>query len=144
MWCRYIVCMLALAQLAWAGGGDYFQRAMVMQMDATQCQAARPSILATLAGTEEPPKKVDCAEYVLISPTTIFRVQASKSSPLMLLSEQVNFRAGKGHLVLRRDDETTWFEVTVVCMRLLNSRQNDCAETEEIERPKVATSKGAH
>ena len=144
MWRRLIVCMLVLAELAWAGSGGFFQRATVMQMDAAQCQAGRPSILATLAGTEEPAKKEACAEYVLVSPTTLFRVQASRSAPLLLPAEEVNFRTGKGHLVLRRDDDSTEFEVTVVCMRLLSSRQGGCAELDEVMVAKGSSSRGAH
>ena len=127
------ILAFALAPLAW--GGAFFQRAAVTSMQTTDCVTAHRSIIAALSGTTDTHRDL-CAEYVLVSATTIFRVQASKLAPLLLPPEEVNFRPGKGALILRRDDQQDDFEVKVVCMQLRNSKEENCATLENL--PTVA------
>ena len=125
MWVRTACFVILCLSCAWAGGG-LFQRAAVTSMQTTDCVTSHRSVLATLSGTPETRHEL-CAEYLLVSPTTVFRVQASKSAPLLLPPEEVNFRAGKGALVLRRDDQREEFEVKVICMQLRGSKHETCA-----------------
>jgi hypothetical protein len=122
--CLVMVCM----SCAWAGG--LFQRATVLAMRTTECVSSRPSVLAALSGVPDTSRHENCAEYLMVSPTTVFRVQASKSAPLLLPPEEVNFRAGKGALVVRRDDQQEEFDVKVICMQLRTSKQETCAVVE--------------
>ena len=119
--CVVMVCM----SCAWAGGG-LFQRAAVTSMQTTDCVTSHRSVIAALSGVPDTHHEL-CAEYLLESPTTVFRVQASKSAPLLVPPEDVNFRSGKGALVLRRDDQQEEFEVKVICMQLRNSKHETCA-----------------
>ena len=125
MWSRAVCVVMVFMSCAWAGGG-LFQRATVTSMHTTECVSSHHSVLAALSGTPDTRHEL-CAEYLLVSPTTVFRVQASKSAPLLLPPEEVNFRAGKGALVLRRDDQQEEFEVKVICMQLRTSKQETCA-----------------
>lgn len=125
MWSRTVCVVMVFMSCAWAGGG-LFQRAAVTSMQTTDCVTGHRSVLAALSGTPDSRREL-CAEYLLVSPITIFRVQASKSAPLLLPPEEVNFRAGKGALVLRRDDQQEEFEVKVICMQLRGSKQETCA-----------------
>jgi len=129
--------LLLAGACAWAGG--LFQHATVLQMDTTTCLTGHRSVLATLSGAEDSPKREDCAEYILVSPTTLFRVQASRSQPLLLPGEDISFRPGKGSLRIRRDDESGEFDVSVICMRLRSNRQGGCALADEA--PKVASTR---
>lgn len=122
---RTVCVVMVLMSCAWAGGG-LFQRATVTAMQTTDCVTSHHSVLAALSGAPDNRRDL-CAEYILVSPITIFRVQASKSAPLLLPPEDVNFRAGKGALVLRRDDQQEEFEVKVICMQLRGSKQESCA-----------------
>jgi hypothetical protein len=114
---------------AWAGG--LFQRASVISMQTNDCACARRSVLAALSGAADIRHEL-CAEYLLVSPSIVFRVQASKSAPLLLPAEEVSFRSGKGSLVLRRDDDQGEFEVKVLCMQLRNSRQGSCGISDDV------------
>jgi hypothetical protein len=125
MWVRTACFVILSLTCAWAGGG-FFQRAAVTSMQTTDCVASHRSVIAALSGVPDTHKEL-CAEYILESPTTIFRVQASKSALLLLPPEDVNFRAGKGALVLRRDDQQEEFEVKVICMQLRGSKHETCA-----------------
>src|SRR5512140_1087215 len=84
--------------------GTMFQRATVVQMDLTDCATPQHSVMTALAGQPADGQRDSCAEYVLSSPTVIFRVQAKKSDILMVPGEVVSYRTGKGKLLLRRDD----------------------------------------
>src|SRR3954462_14061847 len=117
--------MLASMLLLFAAGG-MFQHATVVQMDLTNCVAPQHSILSTLAATNEAPQHDVCAEYVLASPTVVFRVQAKKSETLMVPGEVVSYRAGKGKLFLRRDDDGGDLESTVLCMRAISASGDNC------------------
>jgi hypothetical protein len=125
---RTVCVVMVFISCAWAGGG-LFQRAAVTSMQTTDCVTSHRSVIAALSGTPDTRHEL-CAEYLLVSPTTVFRVQASKSAPLLLPPEDVNFRAGKGALVLRRDDQQEEFEVKVICMQLRTSKQETCAVVE--------------
>jgi hypothetical protein len=87
--------------------------------------------MAALSGTPGEPRREDCVEYVFMSPTTMFRVQASRSQPLLLLGEEVSFRPAKGSLRVRRDDETGEFDVSVVCMRLRSANYGGCVSVDD-------------
>ena len=126
MWMRTACFFILCLPCAWAGSA-FFQRAAVMSMQTTDCINSHHSVLAALSGTPDTTRHELCAEYLLVSPTTVFRVQASKSAPLLLPPEDVNFRAGKGALVLRRDDQQEEFEVKVICMQLRGSKPETCA-----------------
>ena len=117
--------MLTSVILFFAVGG-MFQRATVVQMDLTNCVAPAHSIISTLAATNEAPQHDVCAEYVLASPTVVFRVQAKKSETLMVPGEVVSYRAGKGKLFLRRDDDGGDLESTVLCMRSTSADGDAC------------------
>jgi hypothetical protein len=123
---RTLAVAMLLISSAWAGGG-FFQRAIVTSMQTAECVSGRRSFAATMSGMPDTSRHENCAEYILVSPTTIFRVHASKSAPLLLPAEEVSFRPGKGALVLRRDDQQEDLEVKVVCMQLRNSKQDRCA-----------------
>ena len=101
-----------------------FQRATVVQMDLTDCAAPTHSILSALSGAPDTVQRDSCAEYVLSSPTVIFRLQAKRSEVLMVPGDVVSFRTGKGKLYLRRDDDDGEVEATVLCMR---SARTPCA-----------------
>jgi hypothetical protein len=126
MWARIIPVVMLLISCAWAGGG-FFQRATVTHMQTTECVSGRRSFAATMSGMPDTSRHETCAEYILVSPSTVFRVHASKSAPLLLPAEEISFRPGKGALVLHRDDQQEDFEVKVVCMQLRNSKQDNCA-----------------
>lgn len=117
--------MLATVLLFFAAGG-MFQRATVVQMDLTDCATAQHSVLSTLAGEPGNAQHDSCAEYVLASPTVIFRIQAKKSEMLMVPGEVVSYRTGKGKLVLRRDDNQGEVEGIVLCMRSANAPGDAC------------------
>ena len=121
---RTICVVIGCMSCAWGGGG-LFQRAAVTSMQTTDCVTSHRSVIAALSGVPDTRKEL-CAEYLLESPSTIFRVQASKSAPLLIPPEDVNFRAGKGALVLRRDDQPEEFEVKVICMQLRGSKPETC------------------
>jgi hypothetical protein len=125
MWVRTAIFFILCLPCAWAGGG-LFQRAAVTSMQTTDCVTSHRSVIAALSGVSDTHKDL-CAEYLLESPTTIFRVQASKSAPLLVPPEDVNFRSGKGALVLRRDDQQEEFEVKVICMQLRGSKRETCS-----------------
>jgi hypothetical protein len=125
---RTVCVVMVFISCAWAGGG-LFQRAAVTSMQTTDCVTSHRSVIAALSGTPDTRHEL-CAEYLLVSSTTVFRVQASKSAPLLLPPEDVNFRAGKGALVLRRDDQQEEFDVKVICMQLRTSKQETCAVVE--------------
>ena len=108
--------MLTVLLLFFAVGGT-FQRATVVQMDLTDCASPQHSVMAALSGAPESAEHNGCAEYILTSPTVIFRVQAKKSEMLMVPGEVVSYRTGKGKLYLRRDDNQGELESTVLCMR---------------------------
>jgi hypothetical protein len=116
--------VLVLLSTAFASG--FFQRATVMGMQTTECIGARHSVMAALSGANDTSRHENCSEYILVSPTAVFRVQATKSAPLLLPSEEVNFRTGKGSLIVRRDDQQEDFEVKVVCMQLRSNRHDSC------------------
>ncbi len=116
--------------------GPMFQRASVLQMDLVDCVTPQHSVIAALAGEPAGPQHDVCAEYVLASPTVIFRIQAKKSETLMVPGEVVSFRAGKGKLVLRRDDNQGELEGTVLCMRSTNAPGDACGMKQE-EEPQV-------
>lgn len=124
MRCRSVCVVLVLLSTAWAGG--FFQHATVLGMQATECVGSRHSVMAALSGVNDTSRHESCSEYILVSPTAVFRVQASKSAPLLLPSEEVSFRTGKGSLVVRRDDQQEDFEVKVVCMQLRSNHQDSC------------------
>lgn len=128
MWVRTACFVILCLPCAWAGS-TFFHRASVTSMQTTDCVTSHRSVLAALSGATDTHHDL-CAEYVLVSPLTIFRVQASKSAPLLLPPEEVNFRAGKGALVLRRDDQQEEFEVKVICMQLRGSKHETCAVAE--------------
>jgi hypothetical protein len=117
--------MFLLAVLFLAIGGT-FQRATVVQMDLADCATPQHSILAALSGTPEVAERNGCAEYVIASQTVIFRVQARKSEVLMVPGEVVSYRAGKGRLYLRRDDNQGELESTVLCMRSMHAPGDAC------------------
>lgn len=117
--------MLATVLLFFAAGG-MFQRATVVQMDLTDCATSQRSVLAALSGDPANAPRDSCAEYVLASPTVIFRVQAKKSEMLMMPGEVVSYRTGKGKLLLRRDDNQGELESTVLCMRSANTPGDAC------------------
>lgn len=106
--------------------GGMFQSATVVQMDLTDCVSAQHSILETLAGTPGVPQRTSCAEYVLTSPTVVFRLQAKRSETLLVPGEVVSYRTGKGKLYLRRDDGGGELETTVTCMRSIHSPGDTC------------------
>ncbi len=120
--CVVIFCVAC----AWAGAGS-FQRATVTEMRTTPCVAAKRSAMTILLGASDTPRQENCAEYLLVTPTTVFRVQASTSAPLLLPAEEVSFHSAKGGLVLRRDDSQQELEVRVVCMQLRSSEDGACA-----------------
>ena len=124
--------MLSLLILFLAIGGT-FQRATVVQMDLADCAAPQHSIMAALSGAPEGTERNGCAEYVLASPTVIFRVQAKRSEMLMVPGEVVSFRTGKGKLVLRRDDNQGELESTVLCMRATSAPGDACGMKSEDE-----------
>ena len=117
--------MLTLAVLFFSLA-TMFQRASVIQMDLTDCVTPQHSVLAALAGAPDIPQRDACAEYVLASPTVVFRIQAKKSETLMVPGEIVSFRAGKGKLYVRRDDNQGELESTVLCMRAVNAPGDAC------------------
>ena len=121
--------MLALAVL-FLSFGSMFQRASVVQMDLTDCVMPQHSVIAALSGVPEPAQHDRCAEYLLSSPTVVFRIQAKKSETLMVPGEIVSFRAGKGKLFIRRDDEGGELESTVLCMRAVNIPGDACGMPE--------------
>jgi len=125
---RSVILVLLLLSTAWAAGG-FFQRATVMGMQTTECIASGHSVMAALSGANDTSRHENCSEYILVSSTTVFRVQASRSAPLLLPAEEVNFRTGKGSLVVHRDDQQDDFEVKVVCMQLRANRQDSCVGT---------------
>src|ERR1041385_3532854 len=106
---RSVLIVLLLWSTAWAAGG-FFQRATVMGMQTTECISSHRSVMAALSGVNDTSRHENCSEYILVSPTAVFRVPAAKSAPLLLPSEEVNFRTGKGSLVVRRDDQPEDFE----------------------------------
>ncbi len=106
--------------------GGTFQRATVVQMDLTDCATPQHSVIAALAGEPTNAQHDVCAEYVLESPTVVFRVQAKKSETLMVPGEVVSYRAGKGKLLLRRDDNQGELESTVLCMRSTSAPGDAC------------------
>ncbi len=134
MWARstafLILCAIDFVPALWAGGGS-FQRATVTEMQTTECVESKRSVLAALSGVSESRHEY-CAEYILVSPTIIFRVQTSKSAPILLPAEEVNFRSRKGGLTVRRDDEREEFDVKVVCMQLRGSKHVTCAAAVEV------------
>jgi hypothetical protein len=73
--------------------GPMFQRASVVQMDLTDCATRQHSVLAALSGVPDASQNAQCAEYLLNSPTVVFRVQAKKSEILIVPGEVVSFRA---------------------------------------------------
>ena len=130
--------MLISVVLLFALGG-MFERASVVQMDLADCVAPQRSLLATLAGEPAISQRESCAEYVIASPTVIFRVQAKKSETLMVPGEVVSYRAGKGKLYLRRDDNGGELEATVLCMRAAGHPGDDCGLRPEETAPSVKT-----
>ena len=100
-------------------------------MQTTDCVTAHRSVMAALSGTPDTHRDL-CAEYILVSSSTIFRVQASKSAPLLLPAEEVNFRPGKGALIVRRDDQQDDLELKVVCMQLRDNKVDQCAPFADI------------
>ncbi|MGI9101371.1 MAG: hypothetical protein ACR2IF_02900 [Terriglobales bacterium] len=112
-------------------------------MDSTDCLKRHHSIRAALSGMPDDSLEV-CAEYVLTSATTVFRVQANKSAPLLLPAEEISFRAGKGSLMVRRDDESAEFEMNVICMRLRNSKDGACVDTGDNPRYTATSSSRGH
>jgi len=128
---RMASVVFLLLSCSWAAGGN-FQRATVTAMQTTECVMSRHSVMAALSGAGDTSRHESCSEYVLVSPTAIFRVQASKSAPLLLPAEEVGFHTGKGSLVVRRDDQQGDFEVRVVCMQLRNSSHQTCAVADGI------------
>ena len=121
--------MLATVILFFAAGG-MFQRATVVQMDLTDCAAPQHSVMAALSGVPESAERNGCAEYILSSPTVIFRVQAKKSEMLMVPGEVVSYRTGKGKLLLRRDDNQGELESAVLCMRSAGAPGDACGMKE--------------
>jgi len=117
--------MLTVAVLFLSLGG-MFQRATVVQMDLTDCVTSSHPILSALAGEPASPQHDACAEYLIASSTVIFRVQAKKSEMLMVPGEVVSYRAGKGKLFLRRDDNQGELEGTVLCMRSTSAAGDWC------------------
>ena len=124
--------MLTSILLFFAIGGT-FQRATVVQMDLADCAAPQHSVMAALSGLPEGTEHNGCAEYVLASQTVIFRVQAKKSEVLMVPGEVVSYRAGKGRLFLRRDDNQGELESTVLCMRSMSAPGDACGMKSEDE-----------
>jgi len=119
--------------------GGMFQRATVVQMDLTECVAPQHSVLAALSGEPGATASRDsCAEYVIASPTVIFRVQAKKSEMLMVPGEVVSYRTGKGKLILRRDDGQGELEGTVLCMRSASAPGDACG-TKNDDFPQAKT-----
>lgn len=130
--------MLATMLLLFAAGG-MFQRATVVQMDLADCAAPQHSVLAAISGEPSNGQRESCAEYVLASPTVIFRVQAKKSEMLMVPGEVVSYRTGKGKLVLRRDDNQGELESTVLCMRPANTPGDACGlKSDDFPQTKTA------
>lgn len=117
--------------------GSMFSRASVVQMDMVSCVVPQHSIVAALSGVPATQQTDTCAEYVILSPTVIFRVQAKKSEMLMVPGENVSFRTGKGKLYLRRDDEQGELEATVLCMRATNAPSDGCGMRSEERREQV-------
>ena len=125
--------------LLFFGTVGMFQRATVVQMDLTDCATAQHSVLATLSGEPANAQHDSCAEYVLSSPTVIFRVQAKKSEMLMVPGEVVSYRTGKGKLLLRRDDNQGELETTVLCMRSATTPGDACGmKTDDFPQTKTA------
>ena len=130
--------MLTSVLLFFAVGG-MFQRATVVQMDLTDCATPQHSIIAALAGDQAGTQHDACAEYIITSPTVIFRVQAKKSETLMVPGEVVSYRAGKGKLLLRRDDNQGDLESTVLCMRSTSAPGDACGlKTDDFPQTKTA------
>ena len=139
--------MIALTLLLFATGG-MFQRASVMQMDLVDCVTPQHSVIAAISGTPETAQHDVCAEYVVASPMVIFRVQAKKSEMLMVPGEVVSYRAGRGKLLLRRDDNQGDVEATVLCMRAANAPGDACGMKKDEESTVVkaarATERQSH
>ena len=116
--------------------GPAFQRASVVQMDLAHCAVPRHSFLSTMSGVADTAQHDTCAEYVLRSATVVFRLQSKKSELLLIPGEVVSFRTGKGKLYLRRDDENSEVEGTVLCMRSLSSNGDSCGvDINALEQP---------
>jgi len=133
--------MLATVFLFFAFGGGMFQRASVVQMDLANCVVPQHSVIAALTGAPEGAQNDVCAEYVIASPTVVFRIQAKKSETLMVPGELVSFRAGKGKLYLRRDDNQGELEATVLCMRGANAPGDACGMKQEDDAAPIKTAR---
>ncbi len=114
---KLYVCfaLLAMAYTATASTSSG-REALVTSMDTVQCSAS--SVMAALSGM--PATQKACSEYVLESPTVLYRVRPHKNEALLPVGEVVWIRFSKNHLQVRVDDSQQDYEFDVVSMELTN------------------------
>jgi len=103
------------------------REALVTSMDTVQC-SVNSGVMATLSGV--PAIQKTCSEYVLESPSVLYRVRPHKNDALLPVGEIVSIRFSKNHLHVRVDDSNQEYEFDVVSMELTKRPARNEIETQ--------------
>ena len=109
---KLLLCVLALATVAYAKEPRAYQTGKLLQMDSVACgvdEKDGKSLAGEMLGTDSGHKKTHellCQEYVLQTDKVIYRIRPrdEKHPVLLPVGEQAQFRMQKDKMLLRVED----------------------------------------
>jgi len=113
-----LVMALPLISTGSAAESHIYDKGTLVSMENASCTSQNHRIIAALSGTQVQSETYDCWQYILVADKVVYRLSARKSRVLLPLAEYLQFRLGKGEMLVRLDDSIQELRLDIVSMSL--------------------------